>query len=55
MPLFSALTKPGVRIINEKLNLCMICFITISHSQGVYKDSIQFTLLAGSRQLFGPV
>ena len=22
---FSALAKPGVRIINEKLNLCILC------------------------------
>ena len=25
MPLFSALAKQGVRIINEKLNNCMLC------------------------------
>ena len=55
MPLFSALTKPGARIINEKLNLRMLCFITIPHSQEVYTHSIEFKLLAGSHQLSGPV
>ena len=25
MPLFSTLAKPGVDIINEKLNLCVFC------------------------------
>ena len=27
MSLFSALAKPGVRIIHEKLNLCKLCDI----------------------------
>ena len=25
MPLFSTLAKPGVCVINKKLNLCMLC------------------------------
>ena len=30
MPLFSSLAKPGVRIIKEKLNLRMLCGITLA-------------------------
>ena len=32
MPLFSALAKQGVCIINEKLNLCMPCAIAVKES-----------------------